>query len=235
MKRRIIQSRGLSVDIWSQMCSLAVVSGVISVALILQIPTPHHRQPASDSLNCNELISRGRCSRFRHLLSEGGDYGSTYGYSYIILYGGCSNAKATSQNCFSLHLHFDTWYYVFFFASTLATAWARGILFLGCPIRLCIKFSRMISKVWWPQKTWFGLVNAVPLWRLQEKRNWSAHRNDEKISHKLLLISVTGWTSMKSGTSHERRCIGILASIDFAFSYSTTVFSQGCCSHFKTR
>lgn len=68
---------GLSVDIWSQMCSQAIAAGVISVALIPHVPTPHDRQPASASLNCSELISPGHCSTFRHLLSEGGDYGST--------------------------------------------------------------------------------------------------------------------------------------------------------------
>lgn len=76
---------GLSADLWSQMCSPAILAGVISAALIPQVPTARNRRAASASLNWIDLINPGRCSRFRHLLSEGGDYGSTYGYSYIML------------------------------------------------------------------------------------------------------------------------------------------------------
>lgn len=75
---------GISVDPRSQMCSLGFIAWVIPAAVILQVPTPHNRS-CSASLNRSELISPGCCSRFRHLLSEGQDYGSTYSHSYIIL------------------------------------------------------------------------------------------------------------------------------------------------------
>lgn len=59
--------RGLSFDIWPQMCS----SGVIPVTLIPQVLLPHRRRDALASLNCNELIMPGHCSRFRHSQREG--------------------------------------------------------------------------------------------------------------------------------------------------------------------
>lgn len=54
------------------------------------------------SLNCDELIMPGHCSRFRHLLSGGGDYGSNYSYSYIILYRCCHNARNGKLRNYSL-------------------------------------------------------------------------------------------------------------------------------------
>lgn len=96
---------GLSVDLWPQMCSPVTVAGVISAALIPQVPMLHNRRPASARLNCSELLSPGCCSRFRHLLSEGRDYGSTYGYSYIILHRCCYNAKNSSEMTISFHCH----------------------------------------------------------------------------------------------------------------------------------
>lgn len=107
---------GISVDPRSQMCSLALIAWVIPAAVILQVPTPHNRS-CSASLNRSELISPGCCSRFRHLLSEGRDYGSTYGHSYIILCRCVSTAKNSSEMlvCFSLLVHFTSAYSMIFF------------------------------------------------------------------------------------------------------------------------
>lgn len=91
---------GISVDLCSQMCSLAIIAGVIYVAVIPQVPRPNNRRAASASLNCSELINPGRCSRFRHLLSEGRDYGSTYGSSYVILYRCCAKNSSEMSVCF---------------------------------------------------------------------------------------------------------------------------------------
>lgn len=107
---------GISVDPPSQMCSLALIAWVIPAAVILQVPTPHNRSCLA-SLNHSELISPGCCSRFRHLLSEGRDYGSTYGHSYITLCRCVSTAKNSSEMsvCFLSLIHFTSAYSMIFF------------------------------------------------------------------------------------------------------------------------
>lgn len=98
---------GLSVDAWSQMCSLYHCSWRDSCYGFNRAGSPHPGPAALAKLNCNELINPGYCSRFRHLLSEGGDYSSTYGYSYIILYGCCCrNVTTSSKMTSTLHVTF---------------------------------------------------------------------------------------------------------------------------------
>lgn len=59
---------------------------------------PNNRRAAWASLNCSELISPGRCSRFRHSLSEGRDYSSTYGSSYVMHR--CAKNSSVMSVCF---------------------------------------------------------------------------------------------------------------------------------------
>lgn len=88
---------GISVDLCSQMCSFTIVAGVVYV-VVLPGSRPNNRRAAWASLNCSELISPGRCSRFRHSLSEGRDYSSTYGSSYVMHR--CAKNSSEMSVCF---------------------------------------------------------------------------------------------------------------------------------------
>lgn len=93
MKRGIIQSLLMA----GHRCAVTVAGVISAMALITQVLTPHPRPAAFANLNCNELINPGCYSRFRHLLSDGGDYSSSYSYSCIILNGCCCHNVMTSS------------------------------------------------------------------------------------------------------------------------------------------
>lgn len=85
-KARMIQFPASPMTSDRRCSAWAVVAGVFSGgSLIPQVARAHSRRGASAILTCSELISRGHCSRFSHLLLRGEDYGNTYGYAYIIV------------------------------------------------------------------------------------------------------------------------------------------------------
>lgn len=96
MKTGIIQSLA-TLLMAGHRCAVTVAGVISAMALITQVLTPHPRPAAFANLNCNELINPGCYSRFRHLLSDGGDYSSSYSYSCIILNGCCCHNVMTSS------------------------------------------------------------------------------------------------------------------------------------------